>query len=235
MSRPRADVAIFRLPRDRGGPPCPRRPRSPEETLALPARWYLPLALAAAAWATAGCDRSPEAVIVPEFDLSYSFESELEGWTPSAADLGAGSWAAEASTERATQGTRSARLSLANPGGAGKVWLTRELELTPEKDYTAQVSFDLATADHGVADAWKLILTVRPTAPGSASALDFQGDTSSGLATGTGPQWVEKRFVVPVRTDEEGLLYLSLGVWGTTPGTRTYWLDNVRVLLTRTD
>lgn len=187
------------------------------------------------AWAAAGCDRSPEAVIVPEFDLSYSFESGLEGWTTATADVGSGSGSASATTERSTHGTRSVRLDLANPGGAAKIWLTRELELTPGKSYTAQISFDLGTADHGVADAWKLILTARDTPPASASALDFQGDTSSGLATATGAQWVEKKFVVPVRPDEEGLLHLTVGIWGTTPGTRTYWLDNVRVVLTRTE
>lgn len=204
-------------------------------TLASHARWYLPLALAAASWAATGCDRSPDAVIVPEFDLSFSFESGLEGWTAGTADFGAGSWAAEASTERATDGSRSARLTLANPGGAGKVWLTRELELTPQKSYTAQVSFDLATADHEPAGAWKLIVTARPTSPESASGLDFQGDTSSGLAAATGPQWVEKRFAIPAQADDEGKLYLSVGIWGTTPLTRTYWLDNIRVVLTRTN
>lgn len=222
-----------RSPRPRGDAAPP--PRTLEETLVRHAPLHLSLALVAAAWAAAGCDRSPEAVIVPEFDLTYSFESGLEGWTTTTADLGAGSGTAAATSERSTQGTRSVRLDLANPGGAAKIWLTRELELTPGKSYTAQISFDLGTADHAAADAWKLILTARNTPPGSAAALDFQGDTSSGLATATGPQWVEKKFVVPVRPDEEGLLHLTVGIWGTTPGTRSYWLDNVRVVLTRTE
>ena len=174
-------------------------------------------------------------MIFPEFELSYSFENGLEGWTVSSADLGAGSWAAESSTERATDGTRSVRLSLGNPGGAGKGWITRELQLTPNKSYTAEISIDLATADHSVADAWKLILTARETPPAGAASLDFQGDTSSGRDTAMGVTWVEKRFVVPVQADDEGKLYLSLGVWGTSPGTRTYWVDHVQLVLTRTN
>ena len=149
--------------------------------------------------------------------------------------MGAGSWAAEASTERATAGSRSVRFSLANPGGAGKVWITRELELTPNKSYTAEISFDLATSEHGVAEGWKLILCARATPPATAAALDFLGDTSSGQATTTGIVWAQKRFTIPVQADAEGRLYLSVGVWGTTAGTRTYWLDNIRVVLTRTN
>ncbi|NJD17917.1 MAG: hypothetical protein FIA95_01335 [Gemmatimonadetes bacterium] len=193
------------------------------------------VAALAAALGAPSCDRLPEAVIFPEFELTYSFESGLDGWTVSSADLGAGSWAAEPSVERATDGTRSARLSLANPEGAGKGWITRELQLTPKKSYTAEISVDLATADHGVADAWKLILTARETPPAGAASLDFQGDTSSGRDTATGVTWVEKRFVLPVQGDDEGKLYLSLGVWGTTPGARTYWVDRVQVVLTRTN
>ncbi len=206
-----------------------------EEILAYRSRWYLCFALVAAAAAAAGCDRQPEAVIVPEFDLAYSFEAGLEGWTASASELAPGSWAAEGSTERATDGSRSARLSLTNPGGAGKVWLTRELELTPDKSYTAEVSFDLATSEHSGADAWKLILSARAEPPSSAASLDFQGDTSSGQAATTGIVWAEKRFTIPAQADAEGRLYLSVGIWGTTAGTRTYWLDNIRVVLTRTN
>lgn len=127
------------------------------------------------------------------------------------------------------------RFTLANPGGAAKVWLTREIEVTPGKSYTAQISFDLATADHAVGEAWKLILCARDTVPATASALDFQGDTASGQATSTGIVWAQKRFVVPAQGDAKGHLYLSVGIWGTAPGTRTYWLDNVQVVLTRTN
>lgn len=172
---------------------------------------------------------------MPEFDISFSFESGLEGWTVSSADVGTGSAAAEASSERASQGARSVRLVLANPGGAGKVWITRELEVTREKRYTAEISFDLATTDHGLAEPWKLIVGARATPPETAAALDFQGDTSSGRETATGVLWVQKRLNIPAQGDEEGRLFLTVGVWGTTAGNRTYWLDNVRIVLTRTD
>lgn len=206
-----------------------------EERLVRRAAPNLVLLSTACLLAAAGCDRLPEAVIVPEFRLAYSFEGGLEGWTTSSADLGGGSAAAEASTERASDGTRSIRFSLANPGGTGKVWLTRELDLTPGKSYTAEIAFDLATADHGVGDAWKLILVARPQPPTTAASLDFQGDTSSGQATNSGIVWAQKRFTVPVQPDEEGRLYLTVGLWGTTPGTRVYWIDNVEVVLTRTN
>ncbi|MHB1193781.1 MAG: hypothetical protein ACYC6F_12130 [Longimicrobiales bacterium] len=97
------------------------------------------------------------------------------------------------------------------------------------------MSFDLATSEHSVADAWQLILSARAVPPSSAASLEFQGDTSSGQATTTGIVWAEKHFVFPAQADDEGRLYLSLGIWATSEGTRTYWLDNIRVVLTRTN
>ena len=79
--------AIFPGPWRGRAAPRTHAPEALEETLARPSRRYLPFALVAVATALAGCDRFPEAVIVPEFDLSYSFESGLDGWTASAADL----------------------------------------------------------------------------------------------------------------------------------------------------
>lgn len=191
------------------------------------------LAVSVASWATAGCDRLPDAVILPEYEFEYSFETTLEGWNASAADVGAGSWNADSSTERATVGARSLRIVLANPGGAGKVWVSRKLEVTANMRYTVDLSFDLATADHVAADAWKLIVGARTSLPAGPSALDFQGDTSSGTATTTGAIWVKKRFTLTAQADDEGSLYLTVGVWGTTPATRSYWIDGVRAVLTR--
>lgn len=217
-----------------GAPPLLAR-SALEEILARRSAALRFIAVSAAALAAGDCDRLPDAVVLPEFEFAYSFETALEGWTPASADMGSGSWSADSSAERATVGTRSLRLSLANPGGAGKVWLTRELEVTPGKRYAVELTFDLATSDHIAADAWKIIVGARASLPAGASALDFQGDTSSGTATTTGTIWVKKRFTLTAQTDDEGVLYLTVGIWGTTPGSRAYWVDDVQAVLTRTD
>lgn len=193
----------------------------------------LVLAVSGTLFAFAACDRAPEAVIVPEFEFSFSFESGLDGWTPSSADLGTGTGSIQGSSENASQGTRSAAVHLDNAGGAGKVWITRELEVTPDQSYAVDVSFDLGTSDHGTGEPWRLIVGVRDTIPSSTAALDYHGDTASGAETAVGHVWAEKGTTVGAKADEEGRLYLTLGVWGTTPGQRSYWIDNVRVVLTR--
>jgi len=206
-----------------------------EDILARRIRFRPFLALLGPVWTVSACAGVADPVIYPEFEFSFSFESGLEGWAPSSADMGAGTWAIEGSSERASAGARSARLQLVNAGGAGKIWLTRELEVTPHKRYSVDLSFDLATSDHGPVAPWKVILGARIAPPLAAAELDFLGDTSSGLETSAGPAWAAKRFTMTAQADGEGALFLALGVWGTTPGTRSYWVDNVKVVLTRTD
>lgn len=172
-------------------------------------------------------------MIFPEFEFAFSFESGLDGWNPASADLGTGTVTIEGSGDNASQGTRSVAVRLDNPGGAGKVWITRELEVTPDQSYTVDVSFDLGTADHGTVDPWTLIVGMGDTAPTTPAALAYHGDTASGAETAQGAAWAEKGTTVAAKADEDGRLFLTLGIWGTTPGQRSYWIDNVRVVLTR--
>lgn len=216
-------------------PGSPFRQNALEETLYPRTRRHALLALLGSVSALSACAGLADPVIVPEFEFSFSFESGLDGWTPSSADVGAGTWAIEGSSERASAGARSARLQLANPGGAGKVWLTRELEVTPNKRYSVDFSVALATSDHGTVAPWKVIVGMRATPPLSAAELDFQGDTSSGPETSAGVVWAVKSFTMTAMADAEGRLFLTVGVWGTSPGTRTYWLDDAKVVLTRTE
>lgn len=184
--------------------------------------------------ALAACDRAPDAVIVPEYEFSWSFDSGMEGWSALSADVGGGGAAAGAVSDQASQGSGSLRLDLTNPGGAAKVWLNREIEVTPDKSYTAVVTFDLRTSEHTAEAAWTLIAGVRAIAPTTAAGLEYQGDTSSGTAGGSGTVWASKEVTVAAQADDEGRLFLTLGVWGTSAGTRSYWIDNVKVVLTRT-
>lgn len=191
------------------------------------------IALVAAAWVLAACDTLPEATIVPEYEFTFSFESGMAGWTVASADLGQGSASVSLDEGQASDGTRSARIELANPGGTGKVWMTRELEVTPDKRYSVEVVLELATADHGTVQPWRLAVGAFAAPPASAAALAFDGDTSSGLETAPGATWVEKSTTVLATADDEGRLHLVLGVWGATAGTRSYHIDDVRLVLTR--
>lgn len=213
-------------------PPAPPHAPTREEAPLVRSTLLGPVATAVVL-ALGACDRAPDVVIVPEFEFAFSFEGGLADWSTASADLGSGTGSVTASQERASRGSGSARLALANPGGAGKLWLTRALDVTPDQRYAVELSFDLGTSDHGSVTPWSLVAMVRPAAPSGAASLEFAGETSSGVETAGGAVWAEKSLTLTAQADKEGRLYLTLGVWGTTTGTRTYWLDNVRVVLTR--
>ncbi|GMV08090.1 MAG: hypothetical protein AMXMBFR53_43650 [Gemmatimonadota bacterium] len=153
----------------------------------------------------------------------------MEEWTTSTADLASGTASLVGAQDQASHGSRSVRVALENPGGAAKAWMTRELEVTPDQRYTVELAFDLRTTD-ATDDAWTLIVGVGPQAPAGPAALNYQGDTGAGAPAGG---WAEKSATLTAQADDEGRLHLTLGVWGTTSGSRTYWIDNVRVVLTR--
>lgn len=207
--------------------------RPTEQTLIRLSPLRAGLAITAAALATAACDRLPEAIIFPEFEFAFSFESGLAGWAVMSADMGQGTASMAGTDAQSSEGSRSVRVTMNNSEGAGKVWMTRELQATPDQSYSVDVSFKLRTLDHGTTEAWKVIVGVRDQPPTTASALDFQGETSSGVETATGPVWGDKGYTIAAKADDEGRLFLSLGVWGTTTGSREYFLDDVRVVLTR--
>lgn len=179
-----------------------------------------------------GCDRLPEAVIVPEFEFSYSFESGLAGWTERSADLGAGWATVGTTTSQAASGSTSVAFGLGNAGGAGKIWVTRELMVTKDQSYTVDVTLKLGSADAQSAAPWKVIAGAQLAAPTTAAGLPMQDETTAG-GTGGGVAWAEKSYSFPAKADPDGRLFLTLGIWGTSPGERTYWMDDVRVVLTR--
>ena len=62
-------------------------------------------------------------MILPEFDLSYSFESSLEGWFENGLDLTDPivAWSVETSDEQASDGTSSGSLFVDNRNGMSKI------------------------------------------------------------------------------------------------------------------
>ena len=45
--------------------------------------------------------------------------------------------------------------------------------------------------------------------------------------------FVQKNYTLRATADEEGHIYLVVGVWGTSLGARGYFVDNVHVFFTR--
>jgi len=176
-----------------------------------------------------GCDRLGDIVIVAEFDLTYSFENGLEGWLPSGADLSdpAVTWSIDTSGDVASTGSSAARFTLDNTNGHGKIWLEREFDVAPERAYDVQITFDLASNESG--DAWRVLAGAHDAAPTTAAELPVQDAT----APGDGYQWTERSYTVRATSDDEGALFVLLGLWGTSQEARTYYVDNVHLVLSR--
>lgn len=182
------------------------------------------------------CDRLGEVVILPEVELVDSFEGGVAAWSARSADLGtpAGTWSVVGTQTAASDGTRALSLHFDNTGGAGKVWVVREVELSPDQAYDVVVGFDLGLPGTLPASPWTIIAGSYATAPSSAAGLTFRdGAAADSVFTTGGVTWGARRYQTTLRTTADGMGVVVLGLWGTTSEDRIYYLDNVRVLFTR--
>jgi len=195
------------------------------------------------------------ALPAPSEEETYSFEQDMEGWAAGGTDLYWGNcsagasairpsvvaqgncsvaWSVERTTELAREGAFSVRLSLENLNDAGKIWIERPFNVTPERTYRVHVSFAFASADFGSVNHWRIIagaLSERPTSADDLTSA-YREDTGNGLDSPSGHVWLEKGYDSTVRSDSGGRLWVLVGVWGTWEGPRTYYVDVVRVSIT---
>ena len=183
----------------------------------------------------AACDAAGTITIVPEFDLSFSFESGLGTWSAMGTDLmdPPVTWSVDTSTDQASEGARSVRLFLENFNGAGKIWIHRGFDVEPNQAYDVEMMFDFGTSDFGDVNLWRILAGAHTSQPSVAADLVVQDGTGSGSATDSGHQWLEKSYTARATADEDGRIHLVLGVGGTWETPRAYYIDNVRVLFTR--
>jgi len=59
------------------------------------------------------------------------------------------------------------------------------------------------------------------------------GDTGNGQTTDQGYKFLRKTFTSEAMSDADGNLFVYIGVSGTSPYTRNYYVDKVDVVLTR--
>jgi hypothetical protein len=51
--------------------------------------------------------------------------------------------------------------------------------------------------------------------------------------SGTGLVWLSKSYRVSASSGADGRMTVVIGLWGTSEGARSYYIDNVRLLFTR--
>ena len=186
--------------------------------------------------AVSGCDFHGEPLLIePEFDDVSSFETDLGKWTGRAIDLGSppATWEVARSGDRATQGSQSTRLRLGNLAGQTKTFVERRYEVEKSLLYRVEMSFDFSSADVAGVSPWGLLAGVSPDSPTKTGAVVTPGNTSNGRAADEGHVWLRRSFSLDVGSDGDGELFVYVGVGGMSEASRTYYLDNLKVTLTR--
>ena len=184
--------------------------------------------------ALAGCDfQGDDILIEPEYDLSYSFESGFQDWSPAGTDLDDPpvDWEVSRTAEHASEGGQSVRLRLDNVNDQGKIWIERAFDVAPDTAYTVEIAFDLGTSDTGDVNLWTVLAGA--TAERPQGAADLTPRENTGGAQGEDVTWLEKRYTSTVTSSEDGRIWVHVGVWGTWETERTYYVDDVRVVFRR--
>jgi len=179
------------------------------------------------------CDPG-EISIVPVLEDRFSFEAGLAGWSVVASDLGSppGVWSVEASSEQAVTGSESLKLSLDNTGGGAKLFVKRPFDLQPSTDYQIEVNFQLASADAGDLNLWNVVSGATTAEPLDGAALVALGTTANGQATVAGVVWSPRNGTLAVRTGpDSGRVWIALGISATSAFSRSYWIDDVSVVV----
>ena len=162
------------------------------------------------------CDFNADPLVIePEFDDISSFETDLWKWVARGVDITDPpvAWEVVRSGERATQGTQSVRLRLANLNDQGKVWIERRYEVADDQLYSVESSFDFASADWGDVNLWRILAGAGPVSPASGGPTP-QGSTANGSASDEGHQWLPKVYTLEARSSADGQLFVHVGVWG---------------------
>jgi len=168
----------------------------------------------------------------------FSFEQDLEGWTPDAADLKLGdgfiNWSIARNQNRAAEGTTSLRFYLENLNDAGKIWIARPFLAEPDQVYQVTVEYSFASSDYGMINLFTMISGVlkQPPKPPDGLQETFQDSTYNG-GSAVGYVWLDKKYEFTAETNEEGIFHVLIGIWGTYETPRTYYIDNVRISLAK--
>ena len=161
----------------------------------------------------------------------YSFEEDMQDWETDGTDLSNPSinWSIERSDDRATDGNNSLKLYLDNMNDAGKIWIEKQFELDANTQYEITIDYDFATSDFGSFNLFRIITGASLTNPETYDDLTFQDHTGHNQQEDIGYTWLNKSYTMTVETDDNGTLYLCIGVWGTWETPRTYYIDAVNI------
>ena len=172
----------------------------------------------------------------PSVAYRSSFERDMDGWVAEGTDLDNPpvEWSIERSLDLASDGETAIRLYLNNINDAGKIWVERAFDVEPNREYQVHLEYDFASADWGDMNLWTIITGIAPMPPKAKDGLVYQEDTRNNARPEDGFVWLYKSYDFTVKSEQEGKLYIMIGIWGTWETARTYYIDNVNVAITST-
>jgi hypothetical protein len=176
----------------------------------------------------------------PETSARFSFEQDMDGWTPVAADTGTpggayAPWSIAPTADLAFEGPHALKFYVANFTDAAKIWIVRPFLVTPGRLYQVDISFAFATADWGDANLFTLLTGPFLTPPTDGLTLvagTTRQYTGNGANHDVGYQWLRRTFRASARADASGVVFVVVGIWGTWETSRTYYVDDLSVEFT---
>jgi len=174
-----------------------------------------------------------------EITDAYSFENDLEGWSVNATDVGGNApidWSLTRSQDMAKEGRTSMKFYLQNFNDAGKIWIEKAFAVEPNQIYHVDVEYALASNEPStdVVSSFTVITGVLAKSPKTAVDLApaFKNSTRK-PSSESGYEWFDRKYEFAVRSDEQGVLSIVIGIWGTWEVRKTYYVDDVRIALTK--
>ncbi len=162
----------------------------------------------------------------------YSFESDMQGWEINGTDLDNPpiNWSVERSDNMSTHGNYSVKFYLENFNDAGKIWMGKTYNVDPNAIYEVKISYNFATSDFGDLNLFNIITTALGTSFSGRDDLNYEGDTGHHTEE-EGFVWLDKEFEYIVETEDNGEIYINIGVWGSWETTRTYYVDGLNITI----
>lgn len=195
---------------------------------ALPALLLTPLAC--------DDDDDPTAPTTP-ISFQTSFEDGAAGFVADGTDLSDPmvTWSVDRTEAFASDGDASMVLALDNVNDQAKIWMEREIVgLKPDTDYLVELSFDFGSSDWGDVNLWTLFADVTGISPTVWSDFSdaYVTTTANGASEASGVIFDQKTVSMAARTEQDGRLHVSIGIWGTYEVARSYYVDDVGITVT---
>ncbi len=180
---------------------------------------------------------------------SYSFETDWEEWEKKEADIelfegGEINRSIERSQDIAIDGNNSIKFYMNNINDAGKIWIEKNFTVIPNQNYEVHVSFYFASKDWGKINLFRIIAGAEATSPQTPEEITeihyklynkykMEATTYNGHDSDFGYELLHKNFAFSVISNENGIIFVILGIWGTWETHRTHYIDGVQIIIAK--